>query len=456
MKLNRPAAPEILTHEGTPAKRLTPEQELRRAVLSCMLWEDAHYEDGQSVASRIAALVAKVPGDIVADLAIEAREKMKLRHVSLLLVRELAGLRFKGTAAALDRVIQRPDELTEFLSIYWKEKRQPLSAQVKKGLARAFRKFSAHSLAKYDRDEKVKLRDVLFLVHAEPKDDEQAAAWKALASRTLPVPDTWEVSLSAGRDKRETWLRLMSEGKLGALALLRNLRGMLEAKVPEDAIRAALLTANVDRVLPFRFIAAAKYAPSLEPELEALMFRCLEGAPKLSGCTAIVVDTSPSMWQAKVSAKSEMDRFEAAAALAMLARESCETVKVYAFNNQGYRVPPRRGFGLRDALAKTQAGYSCGGLAVAMANEDGYERIIVITDGQWHYSSVRRGSVVGPIDREGDAKSASPAPLTERAYMVNVAIYKNGVGYGKWTAIDGWSEAVLDFIREAERPLGKD
>ena len=441
VKLNQPAAPENLTHEGTPAKRLTAEQELRRAVLACMLWEDAFYEDGESVANRIARLVEKVPGDVVAALALEARERMKLRHVPLLLARELAGHRFKGTAALLAQIIQRPDELTEFLAIYWKEKRQPLSAQVKKGLARAFGKFSAHALAKYDRDEKVKLRDVLFLTHPKPSGDEQAATWKALASRTLPTPDTWEVALSAGKDKRETWVRLMAEGKLGALALLRNLRNMQAAKVPEDAIRAALAMAKVDRVLPFRFIAAARYAPTLEPELEALMFRCLEGASKLPGVTALVVDASGSMTGAPVSQRSDMDRLEAAAALAMLAREVCAAVKVYTFSDSGHRMPPRRGFALRDALRQFAGGASRGGLAVAMANEDGYDRIIVLTDGQWHYSQILA---------TGEAQVVSPAPLTPLAYMVNVGTYRNGIGYGKWTAIDGWSEAILDFIREAE------
>ncbi len=215
----------------------------------------------------------------------------------------------------------------------------------------------------------------------------------------------------------------------------------------DSVIRSALANMKVERVLPFRFISAAKYAPRFEPELEAAMFRCLDGAAKLPGHTALVVDTSPSMWQARVSAKSEMDRFEAAAALAILLREVCETVSVYAFNQKGYEVPPRRGFGLRDALDKTKGNASCGGTAVAMANAAGYDRIIVLTDGQWHYSSIPGGQ----LDREADAKVISPAPLTEKAYMVNMAATKNGVGYGKWKAIDGWSESIVEYIRAAEQ-----
>ena len=63
----------------------------------------------------------------------------------------------------LARVIQRADELTEFLAIYWKDGRVPLSGQVKKGLAAAFGKFDAYQLAKYDRPGPVRLRDALFL-----------------------------------------------------------------------------------------------------------------------------------------------------------------------------------------------------------------------------------------------------------------------------------------------------
>jgi hypothetical protein len=35
--------------------------------------------------------------------------------------------------------------------------------------------------------------------------------------------------------------------------------------------------------------------------------------------------------------------------------------------------------------------------------------------------------------------------------MVNVAAVENGVGYGDWTRISGFSEATLDFVREYER-----
>ena len=34
------------THEGARARAITPEQELRRSVMACMLWEKQFYEGG--------------------------------------------------------------------------------------------------------------------------------------------------------------------------------------------------------------------------------------------------------------------------------------------------------------------------------------------------------------------------------------------------------------------------
>src|ERR1051325_7540236 len=119
---------------------------------------------------------------------------MKLRHVPLLLVRVMARHKTHRhlVGDTLARVIQRADELSEFVAIYWKDGRVPLSGQVKKGLAAAFPKFDEYALAKYNRPGPIKLRDVLFLAHAKPRDAAQAEAWKRLVEGQLTTPDTWE------------------------------------------------------------------------------------------------------------------------------------------------------------------------------------------------------------------------------------------------------------------------
>ncbi len=423
------------THEGGPAKTITPELQLRRSVLACMLWEDQFYEDGVEIAGRIAELVPKVKAEAVADLAVEAREATKLRHVPLLLVREMArhATHRALVGETLVRVIQRADELTEFLAIYWKDGRVPLSGQVKKGLAVAFGNFDAYQLAKYDRPGPVRLRDVLFLSHAKPRDEAQAEIWKSLVEGKLAPPDTWEVALSAGKEKREVWERLIQQRKLGALALLRNLRNMQSAGVEEDRVLGAIRSMRTDRVLPFRFIAAARYAPQWEEALEEAMLKSLAARPKLRGKTVLLVDVSGSMNSA-LSARSEMMRTDAAYGLAILLREIAAKVSVYTFSDKLAQVPARRGFALRDAMDSSQLhnGTYLGTALAAM--QEKYDRLIVITDEQAH--------------------DKVPAPRG-RGYVINVGSYKNGVGYGKWVHIDGWSEAVVEYIRSLEE-LGAD
>jgi 60 kDa SS-A/Ro ribonucleoprotein len=421
----------LRTHEGAPAVSIGAEAQLRRSVLACMLWEDQFYEDGATIAERISALVPHVAAEMVAALAVEARERMKLRHAPLLLVREMARhATHRGLVAeTLARVIQRADELAEFLAIYWKDGRQPLAAQVKKGLAAAFTRFDAYALAKYNRDGVVKLRDVLFLTHAKPVTAEQALLWRQLINGKLPSPETWEVRLSRGEQKREVWESMLMENRLGALALLRNLRNMQAASVEPELVRQALEAIRVERVLPFRFIAAARYAPQWEPWIERAMFASLHGQSRLDGKTALLVDVSGSM-DAKLSARSEMLRMDAAAGLAVLLREIAEEVSVYTFSDNLKAVPSRRGFALRDAIVYSQP-HSGTQLGRALEElRENCDRLVVITDEQSH-------------DRV-------PAPRS-RGYVINVASCRNGVGYGAWTHIDGWSEAVVEYIRAAEQ-----
>lgn len=423
----------IFTHEGAKAKQITPLLQLKRAVMATLLWERQFYEDGEDIAQRISSIVPKLSAEEVACVAVEAREKMKLRHVPLLLVREMARNKHQRhvVAKTLAKVIQRADELTEFLALYWAEGKTPLCAQVKKGLAAAFTKFSAYQLAKYNRDKAIKLRDVLFLCHAKPKDLGQKLDWEKLISGDLPAPDTWEVALSAVHNKKETWERLILENKLGGLAFLRNLRNMQKENVDEQVIAKGLLGINTQRILPYRFIAAARHAPQWENWLEDSMIKCLDGKEKILGKTIILVDVSSSM-DVELSSKSDLLRADAAAGLAILAREIYKDVQIYTFSNSLVHVPPRRGFALRDAIHNSQLhhGTYLGQALQTLYAKAPHERLIIITDEQ--------------------SQDRVPDPV-KNGYIINVASYENGVGYGRWVHIDGFSEAVLDYINSFEQ-----
>lgn len=439
------------THEGAPAARITAEQALRRAVFSCMLWEGEFYEDGEEIADRIVRLAGEVSAEALSHITVAARMVFNLRHVPLLLL-SAAAKHKKLRAETVVATVRRADELAELLSIHARvNKITPdklkghIPNQMKIGLAAAFTKFDEYQLAKYDRAGAVRLRDVLFLCHAKPEDKAQADLWKRLAANELATPDTWEVQLSGGADKAGTFTRLIKEGKLGYLALLRNLRNMDQSGVDHGLMKAAIIArANgAERVLPFRYIAAARACPAMEPALDQALCEAILTMPVLSGKTLVLVDVSGSMDE-KLSAKSDLKRVDAAAALASMIHGDR---RVYSFSNGLVEVPPRNGMAGVDAILRSQPH---GGTrlfdAVAEAQRLSiHDRMIVITDEQATGGSTRWGY----NGIQGDLRTM-PAPTCPNAYVINVASAKNGVGYGPWTHIDGFSEAVLRFIHQHE------
>ena len=146
----------------------------------------------------------------------------------------------------------------------------------------------------------------------------------------------------------------------------------------------------------------------------------------------MLVDVSGSM-TAPLSKRSEMQRTDAAYGLAVLVREIAGKVGVYSFSDRVVEVPTRRGFALRDAIEASQPhnGTLLGNAVERLNKDERYDRLIVITDEQAH--------------------DTVPQPKG-KGYVINVASYKNGVGYGKWTHIDGWSESVIEYIRALESP----
>jgi hypothetical protein len=322
--------------------------------------------------------------------------------------------------------------MSEFLSIYWQEGRTAVSNQVKKGLAACFNKFNEYQLAKWNKNSAaIKLRDVMFLTHPKPQNAEQEALFKRVAANTLATPDTWETALSSGADKKQTFERLIVERKLGALAFLRNLRNMTLSGVSETLIRTYSTTVDVTKVLPFRYVAAARAVPHLEDILESMMFRGLHSHEQIPGKTVVVVDVSGSMFGTKISAHSDLDRFDAAAALAILCREVCESVEIFSFSNDAVRVAPRHGFALREAIFNSQShGGTMLGNAIKTVNANtDYDRIIVFTDEQSY---------------------DKPANPLGRGYVINVASYVNGVNHHAWTEINGFSESVIDYVQAIE------
>lgn len=427
--------------------------QLRRCVLANLLWEDVAYTDGLAVAAEIRRLIPLCNAEDVRDLALEARLAQKLRHTPLFLAAEMC--KYEPTRALvadlLPKIITRADMLTDFLAIYWKEGRCPICRQAKKGLAAAFHNFNEYQWGKYDRDGAIKLRDVMFLVRPVPNDEAEAALFKKIANRTLATPDTWEVALSTGEDKKETWTRLISENKLGALAMLRNLGNMEKAKVEKEVIEEGLSRLNAAMLLPLDFLKAACAAPEFSRQIEETMLKGYSNLPKLPGKTLFIVDVSGSM-SCPVSASSSFNRMQVASAMTLLASNQCENFElVCTAGNDMDRVCaskrinyPAKGFDLTKQINEAASSLGGGGIFTRQclewcANEfqgQEFDRIIIFSDSQ---------------DCDFPNKQ-TPKPFGKRNYICDISAHTRGVNYqGVWTAeISGWSEHFLSFIASLE------
>lgn len=429
---------------------------LRRAVLANLLWEDIAYVDGVSVANEIKRLIPLCKAEDVYNLAREARLLQKLRHTPLFIAVEMC--KYPETRAYVDKllpqIITRADMLTDFVAIYWKEngKGASICNKAKKGLADAFHNFNEYKFAKYDRDAEIKLRDVMFLCHPKPTNEYEEALFNKVAERTLAIPDTWEVALSAGKDKKATWTRLINEGKLGGKATLMNLRNMKDAKVDRYVIEDALKNLNGTMLLPLDFLKAANYASEFRSQISEAMVNSYKNLPKLPGRTLFIVDISGSM-HSYISGKSEFNRMQVAEAMAMLAANQCERCEIVATAGDDWKRVhsseliryPEKGFGLMKQIDNLYHKLGGGGIFTRQCLEwcksqdwygEGFDRVIVFSDSQdCDYPDKR-----------------TPKPFGKYNYICDVSANTRGINYkGVWTAeISGWSEHFLTYIAAFE------
>jgi 60 kDa SS-A/Ro ribonucleoprotein len=359
----------VRNHEGAKAFALTPALELYTLVATAGL-SDKFYEKADKTLDRLRSLILRNDPVFVAKLAVYAREQMYLRSIPLALAVELARVH-KGDALVsvlVTRIVQRADEITELLAYYSVsndrsdlKKLGGLSKQVQKGLAGAFNKFDEYQFAKYSRHTEVSLKDALFVVHPKAKDETQQTLFDKIVKDELATPYTWEVELSKlgqqvfNSEKQRyvavqtKWEELIFSDSLGYMALLRNLRNILEASVSKEAIdKVCRYLANPKAVaagkqLPFRYLSAYRELKSLKSGhaglvLDALEEAVLSSAANIPGYDAdisvvIAADVSGSM-QKTISAKSKVQNYDIGLLLAMLLQSRCANVITGMFGDR--------------------------------------------------------------------------------------------------------------------------
>lgn len=432
---------------------MKPEEELIHGVLTTFL-DDKFYESGSDRIARLQALIQHVVekgkgAEFVAKLACVARNEFNLRSVSHLLVGELAKLH-RGddlVKRAIVKVSNRPDDLSEIASYV----QLPLPKQVKRGIRNAILKFDRYVLAKYKMEGKeLSLVDLFNLTHPKVKHatKEQKKAWKDLLEGKLKSEGTWETEISNAEGeeaKAEAWEDLVLSGKLGYMALLRNLNNLIKNDVSDKVIKAAVkqLT-DPERVakskqIPFRFLTAYNVVKGNSKFRDAVsegMDLAVGNVPKFKGNTLIAIDKSGSM---------SGDPLEKASIFAAVIKKSNPDADVVLFADTITEFDGSTRLPVVDLANEIVRHRLSGGTAtplVFMNANKKYDRIFILSDNEsWQYN----------CDQEYK-NYMRRTKATPYVYAMDIQ------GYGTTDLkgdrvfhLAGFSDKVLDFVGVLEK-----
>lgn len=468
-KFNSPVTNKTTNKEGHVAYKMSDKSKLVTQVLTSFFDEQLFYgKNTADMTETIKRVIQKDP-EFVSKLAVFARREFNMRSVAHVLTAYLAHEE-KGkpfVRSTVKGVSLRGDDVTEIMSFYLATFGKPIPNSLKKGINDVLIGFDEYTLAKYKGDGKaVKMRDLLCLCRPKPKTKAQESLWKRCLEGNLAIPETWETQLSANGNNRETWEKLIDSGKVGYMALLRNLNNIIKANPRNvDKVLAKLsdpVAVRKSRQLPFRFLSAYKtlaqsgrVTSDVLDALEAAIDASVENLPKIPGETVIAIDVSGSM-SSPISEKSEIRCCEVAMLIGLIANRICDSAIVYTFdtNIKKLSVPKRAGL-LYAAVNESMCGGGTNmGLPFQQMIRDRIEadRVIIISDNMCNRgTSYYNNSPVQALANE--YRRVSGCDIWVHAI--------DCMGYGtqqfagpKTNIIAGWSEKVFDFIALAEQGEG--
>jgi len=460
-----------------------PLTELYLRAATCLVGEPKFYESADFADQeliRVTHKVLKTHPEFVLQLAVYCREHMHLRSVPLVLCAEYANMApgiVPGARKYISRVIQRADELSEIIAYQLERnkispRKTKLPMAIKAGVAGAFPKFDTYTLGKYNRDSVVKLRDVLFMTHPKPKNNQQKADWDALAAGTLESPITWETQRSGGL---MTWQEVIhnifnKDGKVNNyMAQLRNLRNVLQSEevTNEDISLMCKMLSDPGAVrkskqLPFRFLSAYRIVqelnhPMLNSVLDALEDAAsvsVENIPEMPGTTLIACDVSGSMTWTPISKNSSVFPYDIGIMLGSMAQQFSDNSITGIFGTDWKQILMSRRSGILSNVSEmhkhdNDVGWDTNGYRVIeylLENDIEVDRIMLFTDCQmW--------------DSHDDCNFA-PTFMKYQRMHPGVKLYLFDLnGYGNIVIpqdtkniclVAGWSDRIFDFIQMFE------
>ena len=327
----------------------------------------------------------------------------------------------------------------------------------------------------------VKLKDALFIVHPKASSEAQQEIFDKIVSDTLQTPYTWETQLSELGQKnfdsqeekqaavKALWEELIDSNKVGYMALLRNLRNILQAQVsPAHIVKVAATISDPVKVenskqLPFRFLAAYKELTGVTSVHTSTLLSALERAVKASVANLegfgpdtnvlVAADVSGSMFS-PISMRSSVMNYDIGILLSMLLKSKCSSVISGMFGDtwEVLNLPQE------NILANTiemkeregEVGYSTNGYAVIdylIENNIKMDKVMVFTDMQMWDSRFADKHLQASWNRYRQMYPEA------KLYLFDLA------GYGDAPVrlvsddvilIAGWSDKVFDVLKAIE------
>ena len=369
-KTKTPAQPNAVTYEGGDAFEKSLEQDWLNNLFSNML-ENRFYESGDEQMNRYIQLTQKMlekyGAKFVGRAAYFARNELGMRSISQLTAAMLNPVQFEGKRDFFKNYMKRPDDVSEIFAIVESlgDKR---SHALVRGAGDYISGLSAYQMDKYAmRRKNWSMIDLINVTHA--KSDVVDKFYNGV----LEKADTWEQKISAAKDEDEknaNWRELVEGGKLGYLALIRNLNNILNADVDEDFVVNYLVPqlTNADKihkslVFPYQIYTAYKNLEVREVNtcfaLDKAFRESVKNVPGLDGTSLVVLDVSGSM-EDRISGRSNMTIKEVCACYAAAIYLSNPNSEFIKFGNHAKRCHYNRLDSVFVLIKKMQENDGCG------------------------------------------------------------------------------------------------
>ncbi len=498
----RPAAPiqtnqasTVLTCNGAPGYEYDTLSRLFLLACTNMVSEDTFYENGKLRDGRYVSLIYQAVQEGHVPWLMRffpwLRNSANMRSAALVgaveAARAMVDRKIPGSRAMINDAMARAEEPGEMFAYFTSNYGRSLPQPIKRGIADAVRRlYTEYTALKYDTASKgYRFGDVISLVHPAPVSPDQGDLFKWLLSRrrdNAEIPDsltmiianaalrkqaattpqvllntarlrqagmTWEDTLSLagkGVGKKDLWESLIPS--MGYMALLRNLRNFDEAGIKGDTVKIIQERLKdpdqvaKSRQLPMRFLSAHRNVPSNNwaQALEIALEASLQSIPQFPGRTLILIDTSYSM-HGSLSAKSQLQRWDAAAIFGVALAARCADATVVSFSTENKVFPKITGESLLRSIDRFRKSYFYGnntntGKAVR-DHYTGHDRVICLTDEQ--------------ANSDGWGVYA-PVPADKLVITFNLAGYAQGhapTGPNRYT-IGGLSDAAWQLLPALE------